>query len=125
MLSTVLAMLVLAQPCPCPPDLSGAWTTGKWESQSTSHNGPLSAHFEKLGPTQYRVTFRGKFFRFIPFRYGVTLDVVGQAGDRVLLAGSSRLPLFGTFQYNASASTCDFVATFSSGSDSGTFTLRR
>jgi len=112
-------------PCPCPPDLSGEWPTGTWKSDADGHTGPLSATFVKSGEGQYRVTFRGRFWRFFPFRYNVTLDVVGQAGDSACLAGSSRLPLFGTFHYQARASANEFVATYTSGKDHGTFSLRR
>jgi hypothetical protein len=130
----VLLMLLLflagfplqaGEPCACAPDLSGAWPSGKWESIADGHSGPLSATFERLDASRYRVVFRGKFFGFIPFKFTVTLDVVGQQGDRVLLAGSSKLPLFGTYTYNAEATGCEFVANYSSKLDHGTFRLKR
>jgi hypothetical protein len=114
-----------AQPCLCGPDLSGNWPNGRWESQSDGHGGPLSATFERVDAQHYRVVFRGKFLKIIPFRYNVTLDIVGQQGDRVLLAGSSKLPIFGTFTYDAQATACEFMATYSSRADKGTFRLHR
>src|SRR5262249_25141682 len=106
------------------PDLTGRWA-GKWESDANGHNGPLRAKFRRINDTQYRVGFTGRFFRVVPFLYAVTLDVTGVQGDAVLLSGSSRLPLFGTFEYSAVATDTDFDATFRSGNDSGKFILRR
>lgn len=114
-----------AEPCPCAPDLTGKWTSGAWESFADGHKGPLTATFEKLSPAQYRVKFRGRFFRVIPFHYTVMLDVVGQCGDRALLAGSSNLPLFGTYTYTAEASGSAFVANYQAKVDHGQFRLRR
>jgi hypothetical protein len=126
-----LAFLIATQnavqvaPCPCGPDLSGAWSSGRWESLADGHSGPLTATFERAGPGGYDVTFRGRFFRIIPFRYRVRLEVVGTQGDRVFLAGSSKLPIFGTYTSDAVATACDFRANFSAAKDHGTFTLRR
>ena len=54
--------------CACATDLSGAWPSGKWESLADGHSGPLSATFERQDDNHYRVVFRGKFLRFIPFK---------------------------------------------------------
>jgi hypothetical protein len=106
-------------------DLSGCWS-GSWESCSTGHAGPLRAEFTRCGPTQYRVDFAGRFFKILPFRYSVTLDVVEDCGDHVTLAGSSYLGrLFGTFTYTAMADGCRFTAEYCSRKDTGTFRLTR
>lgn len=106
-------------------DLSGSWS-GTWESCTTGHAGPLRAEFTRCGATHYRVDFRGRFFRILPFRYSVTLDVVEDCGDRLVLAGSSFLGrLFGTFTYRATADDCRFTADYRSGKDSGEFRLTR
>lgn len=108
----------------CPPDLTGKWS-GCWESICTGHHGPLHAKFCKVDDCHYRVRFHGRFFKIVPFMYSVTLNVTGQAGDKVLLAGESRVPLFGTFHYHAEADACHFDATYSSCKDHGKFTLSR
>lgn len=120
-----LAVLALAAAAPAQePDLSGRWA-GRWESGTTGHAGPLRGRFARTGPDRYRVVFTGRFWGVVPFRYAQTLTVVGHQGDAVLLAGSSRVPGFGTFEYRAAATTAAFDATFRSRSDAGTFTLRR
>ena len=106
-------------------DLTGSWS-GHWESCTTGHRGPLHATFCKIDDCHYRVRFHGRFFVVIPFRYAVTLTVTGQEGDKVLLAGDSRLgPLLGTFTYSAEATACEFVATYCSRGDHGRFVLSR
>lgn len=109
---------------PCVPDLSGRWS-GCWSDRNSGHQGPLKARFEACGSDRYRVVFTGRFFAVLPFRYAVTLDVVGREGDKVLLAGESRVPLFGTFRYSAWADACNFEAEFCSRRYEGIFRLRR
>lgn len=106
-------------------DLSGSWS-GSWESCTTGHAGPLRAEFIRCSPTQYRVDFAGRFFKILPFRYSVTLDVVEDCGDHVILAGRSFLGrLFGTFTYQATADGCRFTADYRSKKDVGEFRLTR
>src|SRR5262249_20640588 len=128
LLSFVLLLLVAvveAAEAPCQPDLTGKWS-GCWVSESDGHHGPLHAHFYKENDCNYRVHFHGRFFKIIPFRYSVTLTIVGHDGDNVLLAGSQRLgPIFGTFEYSATANDREFTATFSSKRDCGRFELTR
>ncbi len=106
-------------------DLSGSWS-GSWQSCTTGHSGPLSARFTPCGDAAYRVEFSGRFFRIVPFRYTVVLDVVEDSGDAVTLAGSSVLGrVFGTFTYRATADGCRFEASYSSRKDSGAFRMTR
>jgi hypothetical protein len=110
------------QPC---PDLSGRWPSGCWQSDATGHKGPLRATFRPQEDGDYRVTFRGRFWGVIPFLYSITLHVTGQQGDRVMLSGSSNLPLFGTFTFTGEASATEFNATYESRNDRGVFHLSR
>ncbi len=108
-----------------PASLSGQWS-GSWLSCTTGHKGPLQASFCQLAPDRYEVTFRGRFFKFIPFRYSLQLCVVGYEADRVLLSGSHKLgPIMGTFSYSAYATASEFVATYRSKQDYGQFRMSR
>ena len=119
------AMLLPASRADCPIDLSGQWA-GNWRSCTSGHSGPLKATVCKCDETHYQVRFRGRFFGVIPFRYEVTLEVVGQDKDRVFLSGEAYLGhLFGTFHYQAEATDCEFRATYTSCRDNGTFCLTR
>uniref|UniRef100_A0A7C4QT04 Uncharacterized protein n=1 Tax=Schlesneria paludicola TaxID=360056 RepID=A0A7C4QT04_9PLAN len=107
------------------PDLSGDWT-GSWCSTTNGHHGPMTATFCRLDDHHYRVHFRGRYFRLLPFSYTAVLTVTGHEGDRVLLSGSHRLgPIMGTFSYNASATDAQFVAGYCSRNDQGQFVLNR
>jgi hypothetical protein len=106
-------------------DLSGHWT-GKWVSCTSGHQGPLQADFCRIDDCRYRVTFTGRFFVIVPFRYQVTLRVVSDDGENVTLAGSSNLGrLYGTFTYNATATATRFVSRYDSCRDDGKFVLSR
>lgn len=117
-----------APPAAAPPaaiDLTGEWS-GTWHSCTSGHSGPLKATFCQACGDSYRVTFSGRFFKILPFRYTVCLNVVGREGDKVLLAGSADLGhLMGTFHYQAEATDCEFHANYNSCRDQGTFCLYR
>lgn len=106
------------------PNLSGRWS-GYWVSEASGHTGPLNGRFKQTDDTHYRVVFTGRFAKVIPFRYSQKLEVIGSEGDTVFLAGSSRLPGFGTYEYSANATSRDFHATYQSRKDRGAFILRR
>lgn len=119
-----LCLAIAASPAEA-VDLSGSWV-GRWESTSTGHAGPLRATFTPCGDDRWAVEFRGRFFKILPFRYSVVLDVVADEGDRLRLAGNSWLGrLFGTFTYRATADGCSFEACYDSKKDSGVFRLAR
>lgn len=105
-------------------NLSGSWN-GKWVSDGSGHKGPMKAVFRSVGNDSYEVTFSGRFFKVIPFRYKATLTVTGKEGDKLILTGSQKLLGFGTFEYNALADDGSFMATYSSKKDNGRFELYR
>lgn len=105
-------------------DLSGTWS-GSWRSCKSGHQGPMQADFCRLSNGDYKVDFRGRFFKLFPFRYSVTLQVIEET-DVVRLQGSSYLGrVFGTFCYSATADDCQFRANYTSRKDNGIFELRR
>ena len=126
---TILRLAIFALALGCAPltnatDLSGCWS-GSWKSCGTGHKGPLNATFTKCGETQYHVAFSGRFFKIMPFRYSVTLDVI-EDGDTVKLSGSSFLGrIMGTFSYSATATACTFDSAYSSCKDNGWFHLTK
>lgn len=121
-LAVVLAVAV-ASPA-LAGDLSGCWSGG-WCSQKTGHKGPLQAQFVRQDDSSYLVHFSGKFFKIMPFKYSVVLDVL-EDGETVKLRGDSYLGrIFGWFHYEASATQSEFVANYSSCKDCGTFRLCR
>lgn len=105
-------------------DLSGTWS-GNWISDNSGHSGPMKAVFRSVGAESYEVTFSGRFFKVIPFRYKVVLSVKGKDGEKLLLSGNQRLFGFGTFEYTAVADESSFSASYSSRKDNGRFELSK
>ena len=95
---STLALLLLASATASaqPPDLSGRWS-GRWVSETNGHTGPLNARFRQIDADTYRVAFRGRFAKVIPFWYTTRLDAVATGDGVVVLAASQRLPLVGTY----------------------------
>ncbi|NBR05464.1 MAG: hypothetical protein EBT92_06820 [Planctomycetes bacterium] len=106
------------------PNLSGSWS-GNWISDGSGHKGPMKAIFRSTGNNSYEVTFSGRFFKVIPFRYKAHLSVTGKDGDKLILTGNQKLLGFGTFEYNARADNDSFIANYSSKKDNGRFELYR
>lgn len=106
------------------PNLAGSWS-GNWISEGSGHKGPMIAVFRSVGTDSYDVTFSGRFFKVVPFRYKATLMVTGKEGDKLILTGSQKLLGFGTFEYNALADEGSFIANYSSKKDNGRFELYR
>lgn len=108
------------------PDLSGSWK-GSWCSQTSGHKGPLQATFRKVSEQCYRVTFQGRFWKVVPFRYAITMRVAGidETGALVLTGEQVLGPILGTFRYTATATAGQFTAQYTSKRDCGYFMLSR
>lgn len=106
------------------PDLTGSWS-GYWVSAKNDHTGPLHGRFRQIDDDTYRVAFRGRFAKVVPFWYTTKLHVTGATDGTVQLAASQRLPLLGEYRTSASATATSFKATFTARSDSGRFVLTR
>lgn len=107
------------------PTLPGAWS-GSWASHTTGHQGPLHASIRSNSDGNYTATFTGKFFKVIPFRYQMQLNVVSNDGHQMTLAGSKKLgPVMGYYSYRATVTGNQLSATYSTKRDRGTFSLRR
>lgn len=117
--------LMLAAATAQATDLSGCWS-GTWQSHTTGHHGPLTACFVRTADHQYAVSFRGRFWGIVPFRYRVVMTATEQPDGTVQLTGSQYLGrLFGTFTFTATASGQQFQAQYASCKDHGVFCLRR
>lgn len=139
-LGSFLTLLLLGTPClvaqdavvsggtgsaVATPMLSGSWN-GSWNSHTTGHQGPLSASIRPATNGTYHANFQGKFFKVIPFRYQMQLQVVASGEGFLELAGSKKLgPLMGYYSYRAVVQGDSFRATYSTKRDRGTFQMRR
>jgi len=106
-------------------ELDGRWRNGSWTDDNTGHQGPLRARFHEQQDGNYRVVFSGRFALVVPFRFATTMNVVRRDGDKVILAGESRVLGFGRFSYQAVADGCNFNSQYCSRRWSGQFNLSR
>jgi hypothetical protein len=106
-------------------ELEGRWRRGYWTDTNTGHEDMLRGRFRPLPDGNYRAVFTGKFAVIVPFRFATTLEVVGRDGDKVILAGSPRVPGFGRFTYHAVADANNFHASYESRRWRGEFVLWR
>jgi hypothetical protein len=68
-----LAYFICALPIQA-ADLTGDWS-GHWADSKSGHTGPLHTTFRQCDADHFQVTFSGRFFKVIPFRYKVLLTV--------------------------------------------------
>lgn len=114
------------QAAECGPDISGCWNCGSWHSCCTGHKGNLRAVIRRCDASHYECTFSGTFFKVIPFRYTVTLQVTRVEAGVVYFRASRNIPLFGgSFNCSGYATACKFHANYCSPKDRGTFTMSR
>lgn len=123
MLRAVFVLLLFASVTAAQPPAAGQWS-GQWITDTNGHHGPLRATVTPAADG-YDVRFSGRFAQVIPFTYRQHLTVTGTDGESVFLSADRRLPLFGTFRMDATASGTAFDARFSSGKETGRFVLRR
>lgn len=124
-------------PSPAPGDpLTGRWQ-GEWHSDANGFHGPLRAVMTRVDDCRWRAAFHATFGRVLKACYSTDLvidratDLVPGAADlsgpRCTFKGSSDLGVFGggVYEYAAEVSSDEFIATFQSRTDRGTFRMRR
>ena len=123
MLRAAFVLLLFASVASAQPPAAGTWS-GQWITDTNGHHGPLRANVTPAGDG-YDVRFSGRFAKVIPFTYRQHLTATGTDGETVFLSADRRLPLFGTFHMDATATGTAFDARFTTGKENGRFLLRR
>ena len=103
--------------------VAGSWK-GSWQSDKTGHHGPMRA-FVRPANDGYNVLFVGRFAMVIPFAYRSHMTTTGSTDNGVSLAAEKKLPPFGTFRTEATATASVFDATYNAKVDHGTFRFSR
>ncbi len=102
-------------------DPLGAWA-GTWQNTNNTHGGELRALLVRNSATNYTATFHATWGRHSgTFR---TRLKGGRTGNTLEFTGSKRL-LFVRIRNVGSANPTNFVSTYESRFDNGTFTLTR
>ena len=119
-----LAILILSTQISSADGLDGRWQGG-WQSCKSGHHGKLNAQFCRIDSTHVQAKFKGTFAKIIPFRYRPVLNIVHEEPGLIVLQGTKRIPLGGSFEYNATITGDQFSATYRSRRDNGVWQMRR
>ncbi len=106
-------------------DLSGNWT-GRWQSSTNNHGGPMQATFVQQCGDELQVKFRGRFAKVIPFRYRARLKIVYQEPGLTIVGGSKKIgPFSGGYTYSGQISDGCFTGSYSSRRYQGGWAISR
>tara|TARA_B100001540_G_scaffold302207_1_gene309476 strand:- start:44 stop:454 length:411 start_codon:yes stop_codon:yes gene_type:complete len=106
-------------------NLSGNWA-GTWNSEISGHQGPLKAKFTVAGEDVVKARFTGRFFKVVPFKFNVTLNVTSQKDGVTKLSGKEDLGrALGTYHYDVTYKANEFVAKYHTDKDKGVFQVRK
>jgi len=106
-------------------DITGRWE-GTWQSEVTGHHGKLRCLVIPLEGGDYQARYRAKYLRIMSFSYSVKLKVAA-AEDGFKFNGEADLGWYagGRYQYEGRASATNFVSTYKSKEDHGSFQMTR
>jgi hypothetical protein len=116
-----------AAPAAPPRDLmAGSWD-GSWASGSKPMGGKLTAVIEKLPDANYHASFESEAPLKITTKSVCTFHISGRAGGVWEFSGKEDLGLLqgGTYKYKGTVDGNDFVCTYDSTFDKGTFRMKR
>jgi len=106
-----------------PAGLEGRWE-GNWISEVNHHHGKLRCIVSKDGDA-YRARFHAKYLRILRFGYRVALKAE-VTGDGYKFSGEADLGVMGgIYHYEGHADATNFVSTYSSKYDHGTFQMEK
>jgi len=106
-------------------NLNGNWS-GNWKSELSGHEGPLKAKFTVSGETKVQARFTGRFFKIVPFKFNVSLDVVSQKDGVTKLQGKQDLGrALGVYHYDVTYKGNEFIAKYKTDKDKGVFSVSK
>ena len=111
---------------PAPPiDLQGRWE-GTWKSDVNGHNDKLRCVITRQGETNYLARFHAKYGKALGFGYKVHLNVLEKDGA-IAFSGDANLGWLagGLYHYEGHADLTNFVSSYNSKHDHGTFHMTR
>ena len=106
-------------------NLNGNWS-GNWKSELSGHEGPLKAKFTVSGETKVQAWFTGRFFKIVPFKFNVSLDVVSQKDGVTKLQGKQDLGrALGVYHYDVTYKGNEIIAKYKTDKDKGVFSVSK
>ena len=113
----------LASPEPA-EGIAGPWQ-GQWRSDDNGHSGRLRSLITRNADGSYKARFQAKYFKILSFGYTLPLQVTA-VSNQVHFEGAADLGhLGGVYHCQGNAEATNFVATYSSKYDHGTFQMSR
>ncbi len=104
---------------------AGRWV-GRWNSQVNGHEGDLRCMISPAEKDMYEAKFEASYGPALTFRYSMSFSATRE--DRSwILEGEEDLGLLagGIYRYRGTVDLTDFVATYSSAKDMGTYRMTR
>lgn len=107
-------------------DISGAWT-GSWRSEVNGHTGSLQCLVTRVDAAHYRARYRASYRKFLRFGYTVPMEVTRSEGGAISFRGEANLGWWtgGVYHYDGRATATNYISTYSSKYDHGTFEMTR
>jgi hypothetical protein len=106
-------------------NLSGTWA-GTWNSEISGHEGPLKAKFTVSDENVVSARFTGRFFKILPFKFLVKLNVTSQKDGVTKLSGKQDLGrALGVYHYEVTYKGNEFVAKYHTDKDKGVFQVNK
>ena len=103
--------------------IAGRWQ-GSWKSARSGDSGKLRAIITPQSATQYRARFHATYHSVLSAVYGVTLEAK-RRGWRSEFHGAANLGVWGRYETTGYATRTQFLATYRSKFDHGTFAMQR
>src|SRR5262245_16667303 len=107
-------------------DIDGRWE-GSWLSESNGHHGRLRWLVSRLDDRSYRAHFKATYWKFLRFGYTANLQVTGETPGPFSFRGQADLGWWGggIYHYDGHATATNFLSTYNSKYDHGTFRMAR
>ncbi|MDA0660807.1 MAG: hypothetical protein O3C60_18535 [Planctomycetota bacterium] len=106
-------------------DLSGYWE-GTWHGCTDGLKGTVKACITKCGPNCYHAKFSGRAFKIMPYKYDAMLTATEDpVTGKVHFKCNTKLPIWGCYWMNGTASDCSLCARYHTDDHVGFFKMQR
>ena len=105
--------------------LCGKWE-GRWKSCTDHFEGTVNAKITRCGCGKYKAVFTGRAFKIMPYRYTAILTAHKDPATGIVHFKCTRkIPFWGCYWMNGTATNCCFKARYRTDDHTGIFVMRR
>ena len=107
-------------------DITGPWE-GSWNSDKNGHSGNLRCLLSKIDDTHYRARYKATYRKIMRFGYTLAMNVKHGTDNAYNFQGEADLGWWagGVYHYEGQITSTNFVSTYKSKYDQGTFRMKR